>query len=165
MWNVCVCVWQLYKPVDRISSSVMMETVSWAADSVMASEIALMDQTKSTAKTVCAACVCTTLQMAAFNFPEGDCSLKKRYFSYFELCISVCRLHIRLSWGVENVYVCGLCGHVNGHGLLYIWTCFYKEKNWLSTSIYAQVQIWCLFTVCDVLRKLSTYKVFFLFFF
>lgn len=75
MTYMCAFVWQLYAPVDRISSNVMMETVSWAADSVTASETAQTDQTKSTAKTVCALCVCvcvyTALQMTFFNYPEG----------------------------------------------------------------------------------------------
>lgn len=34
----------------------MTEAASWGAGSAMASETALMDQTKSTAKTVCAMC-------------------------------------------------------------------------------------------------------------
>lgn len=57
---MCVCSWQLYAPVDWISSNAMMEAVSWAAGSATASETVPMDQTKSTAKTVC---VCAALQM------------------------------------------------------------------------------------------------------
>lgn len=54
--TVCVCA-QLYGPVERISSDVRMETASWAADSVTASETARMDRTKSAAKTVSGLCV------------------------------------------------------------------------------------------------------------
>ena len=98
--QVCVCVSrQLYAPVDQISSNVMMETVSWAADSVTASETAVMDQTKSTAKTVCAVCVCV------YSFRNDSLiilralSNEKALFICFLafVCVTVFTFHLRLS--------------------------------------------------------------------
>lgn len=52
MCNTCLCPWQLFAPVGRISSNATMETASWAADSVIASETVQTDQTRQTVETV-----------------------------------------------------------------------------------------------------------------
>lgn len=94
-----VCPWQLFAPVDRISSNVMMETVFWAADSVTASETAPTDQTKSTAKTVSALCVSSLKKKLGFEFP----SFPPQAVLRFRSCLSVC-----------VCCQCRFCGHVNG---------------------------------------------------
>lgn len=62
MCNSCLCPWQLFAPVGRISSNVTMETASWAADSVMASETVQTDQTRQTVETVSVVCWCECSQ-------------------------------------------------------------------------------------------------------
>lgn len=62
MCNSCLCPWQLFAPVGRISSNVTMETASWAADSVMASETVQTDQTRQTVETVSVVCCCECSQ-------------------------------------------------------------------------------------------------------
>lgn len=70
MCNTCLCPWQLFAPVGRISSNVTMETASWAADSVMASETVQTDQTRQTVETVSVAhwCECSqTYHLSALS--------------------------------------------------------------------------------------------------
>lgn len=69
MCNTCLCPWQLFAPVGRISSNATMETASWAADSVIASETVQTDQTRQTVETVSVACWCEcsqTYHLSAF---------------------------------------------------------------------------------------------------
>lgn len=101
-----MCCRQLYAPVDRISSNVRMETVSWAADSVTASETAPTAQTKSTAKTVRALRVCLCGRACVCSFTDYSliilrhCQMKKQHFSVFyvsfrsSVCVCVCFLMV-----------------------------------------------------------------------
>lgn len=88
----------------------MMETVSWAADSVMASETALMDQMKSPAKTVCAFCVTidffVLIDFVQIHILGGHLSVLVRVRIKSEVMHSVMvrvRGYISLSYGISSV--------------------------------------------------------------
>ena len=96
---VCACAFvcvQLYAPVEQISSNVMTETASWAADSVTASETAPMDQMNSAAKIVCALCVrsftddCLIIPKALFLIFVCFFLFNLRHPKVHNVCVCVC---------------------------------------------------------------------------
>lgn len=98
MCNSCLCPWQLFAPVGRISSNVTMETASWAADSVMASETVQTDQTRQTVETVSVVCCCECSQTYHLSALSG-CG-----FFYFggEFFYNM-QVSISTSWGSPEV--------------------------------------------------------------
>lgn len=98
MCNSCLCPWQLFAPVGRISSNVTMETASWAADSVMASETVQTDQTRQTVETVSVVCWCECSQTYHLSALSG-CG-----FFYFggEFFYNM-QVSISTSWGSPEV--------------------------------------------------------------